>query len=201
MKVIALLRKGYENMPFSSDKYWWGHTTASVCVCVRVCTCSYGALGAQKSHSAICYFLPLMGFLNSKLHTQTLSPRLLAISCVRGDIIKPHYVRYEPPYSPITESFCVCGVRVCACTCVMRRAYSICWEKERLRYTCTLRVLVWCVSETQISTDQTDETETNKPSAQAAASIFDLDCTDLSSQSSFSGLYSPLLGQTILGTT
>lgn len=134
-------------------------------------------------------------------HTQTLSPRLLAISCVRGDIIKPHYVRYEPPYSPITESFCVCGVRVCACTCVMRRAYSICWEKERLRYTCTLRVLVWCVSETQISTDQTDETETNKPSAQAAASIFDLDCTDLSSQSSFSGLYSPLLGQTILGTT
>lgn len=71
MKVIALLRKGYENMPFSSDKYWWGHTTASVCVCVRVCTCSYGALGAQKSHSAICYFLPLMGFLNSKLHTHT----------------------------------------------------------------------------------------------------------------------------------
>lgn len=176
-------------------------TPPLVCVCVRVCTCSYGALGAQKSHSAICYFLPLMGFLNSKLHTQTLSPRLLAISCVRGDIIKPHYVRYEPPYSPITESFCVCGVRVCACTCVMRRAYSICWEKERLRYTCTLRVLVWCVSETQISTDQTDETETNKPSAQAAASIFDLDCTDLSSQSSFSGLYSPLLGQTILGTT
>lgn len=176
-------------------------TPPLVCVWVRVCTCSYGALGAQKSHSAICYFLPLMGFLNSKLHTQTLSPRLLAISCVRGDIIKPHYVRYEPPYSPITESFCVCGVRVCACTCVMRRAYSICWEKERLRYTCTLRVLVWCVSETQISTDQTDETETNKPSAQAAASIFDLDCTDLSSQSSFSGLYSPLLGQTILGTT
>lgn len=176
-------------------------TPPLVCVCVRVCTCSYGALGAQKSHSAICYFLPLMGFLNSKLHTQTLSHRLLAISCVRGDIIKPHYVRYEPPYSPITESFCVCGVRVCACTCVMRRAYSICWEKERLRYTCTLRVLVWCVSETQISTDQTDETETNKPSAQAAASIFDLDCTDLSSQSSFSGLYSPLLGQTILGTT
>lgn len=178
-------------------------TPPLVCVCVRVCTCSYGALGAQKSHSAICYFLPLMGFLNSKLHThtQTLSPRLLAISCVRGDIIKPHYVRYEPPYSPITESFCVCGVRVCACTCVMRRAYSICWEKERLRYTCTLRVLVWCVSETQISTDQTDETETNKPSAQAAASIFDLDCTDLSSQSSFSGFYSPLLGQTILGTT
>lgn len=67
-------------------------------------------------------------------HTETLSPRLLAISCVRGDIIKPHYVRYEPPYSPITEIIlcvscvvCVC-VCVCACTCVMRRAYSICWE-------------------------------------------------------------------------
>lgn len=46
-------------------------TPPLVCVCVRVCTCSYGALGAQKSHSAICYFLPLMGFLNSKLHTHT----------------------------------------------------------------------------------------------------------------------------------
>lgn len=206
MKVIALLRKGYENMPFSSDKYWWGHTTASVCVCESVHMQLWSPRCTEKPQCDL-LFPSSDGISQLKAthtHTDTQSQTSGYFLCQGGHYkatLCSLWASIFPHHWIILCVWCACGVRVCACTCVMRRAYSICWEKERLRYTCTLRVLVWCVSETQISTDQTDETETNKPSAQAAASIFDLDCTDLSSQSSFSGLYSPLLGQTILGTT
>lgn len=199
MKVIALLRKGYENMPFSSDKYWWGHTTASVCVCESVHMQLWSPRCTEKPQCDL-LFPSSDGISQLKAtHTDTQSQTSGYFLCQGG-----HYkATLCSLWASIFPHHWIILCVWCACVCVY-----MCDEKsllnllgKRLRYTCTLRVLVWCVSETQISTDQTDETETNKPSAQAAASIFDLDCTDLSSQSSFSGFYSPLLGQTILGTT